>query len=196
MRQHDKLWKFLATLFRANWRDDTFKTLQNTKKAQFIYPDNPLHVSTWCNFIALFHCSVWAFISLVLLPTNIIEYCVLYWLITSSLSHVYLYVFFPPLSNNKSSNLAWLMLLKKVFPTPCNAGDTSNNGGVQNAFVKPSPRPRSKLSRTNTGSSDHSDDSLDSPKPKRVRHETEINCVDYTLSPLKKLSIYPDIFMR
>ena len=90
---------------------------------------------------------------------------------------------FPPLSNNKSSNLAWLMLLKKVFPpTPCNAGDTSNNGGVQNAFVKPSPRPRSKLSRTNTGSSDHSDDSLDSPKPKRVRHETEINCVECTLS--------------
>ena len=76
MRQHDKLWKFLATLFRANWRDDTFKTLQNTKKAQFIYPDNPLHVSTWCNFLALFHCSVWAFISLVLLPTNIIEYCI------------------------------------------------------------------------------------------------------------------------
>ena len=92
---------------------------------------------------------------------------------------------FPPLSNNKSSHLAWLMLLKKVFPTPCNAGDTSNNGGVQNAFVKPSPRPRSKLSRTNTGSSDHSDDSLDSPKPKRVRHETEINCVDCTLSSLK-----------
>jgi len=57
---------------------------------------------------------------------------------------------------------------EKVFPTPCNAGDTSNNGGVQNAFVKPSPRPRSKLSRTNTGSSDHSDDSLDSPKPKRL----------------------------
>ena len=120
------------------------------------------------------HCSIvlcGLFISLVLLPTNIIEY-VLYWLITSSLSHVYLYVFFPPpLSNNKSSNLAWLMLLKKVFPPPpCNAGDTSNNGGVQNAFVKPSPRPRSKLSRTNTGSSDHSDDSLDSPKPKRVRN--------------------------
>merc|ERR1719204_2919628 len=60
---------------------------------------------------------------------------------------------------------------EKVFPpTPCNAGNTSNNGGgVQNgAFVKPSPRPRSKLSRTNTGSSDHSDDSLDSPKPKRL----------------------------
>ena len=92
MGQHDKLWKFLATLFGAKWRDDTFKTLQNTKKAQFIYPDNPLHVSTWCNFLALFHCSVWAFISLVLLPTNI-----MYWLITSSLSHVYLYVFFPPL---------------------------------------------------------------------------------------------------
>ena len=61
MGQHDKLWKFLATLFVAKWRDDTFKTLQNTKKAQFIYPDNPLHVSTWCNFLALFHCSVWAF---------------------------------------------------------------------------------------------------------------------------------------
>ena len=94
MGQHDKLWKFLATLFGAKWRDDTFKTLQNTKKAQFIYPDNPLHVSTWCNFLALFHCSVWAFISLVL-TSHQHHHVLAYYII--SLSHVYLYVFFPPL---------------------------------------------------------------------------------------------------